>query len=243
MPSSPNGPCRIGSTTSTSPRVAGTPPAVGTGRVSATEPALSPRAELPAAVAADLDGDGVVARGIERGEHRPAGRDRDLVLARAPAEEDGDADARRSRRWRLARRRSSRRSPAAPSSSAGRILPDHEAVEHEPSGSVDRPRATTLTLKPEDSSCRDGVRLRLVRDVRDGLVDRALRHAERDRRPCGCRVPGGRLLVDHGARRLGRVDVAAGDLEAGALERRGGGLVRLAADVRNGERLRRRARR
>ena len=42
VPSSPNGPCRIGKTTSTSPRVAGTL-AVGTGSVSATEPSLAAR--------------------------------------------------------------------------------------------------------------------------------------------------------------------------------------------------------
>ena len=41
VPSSPNGPCSTGNTTSTSPRVAGTF-AVGTGSVSATEPSSSP---------------------------------------------------------------------------------------------------------------------------------------------------------------------------------------------------------
>ena len=47
VPSSPNGPCRIGSTTSTLPRVAGAF-AAGTGRVSATEPsAPEPSSHCP----------------------------------------------------------------------------------------------------------------------------------------------------------------------------------------------------
>ena len=227
MPSSPNGPCRIGSTTSTSPRVAGTPPAAGTGSVSATDAGARARAELPAAVAADLDGDGVVASGIERGEHRPAGGDRDLVLARAPAEEDGDADASaHGVNWPTTIVTSE---PCGASSPPGRILADHETVETRVVGRL----AHDVDREAGGLERRDGVRLRLVQHVRDGLVDRALRDAERDRRPRRCRVSGGRLLVDDGARRLGRVDVAARDLEAGALERRGGGLVRLAADVRN----------
>src|SRR5438034_9832654 len=52
-------------------------------------------AELPAAVAADRDGHRLVPLGIERLEHRSGRRERDLVLARAAAGHDGDADAAR----------------------------------------------------------------------------------------------------------------------------------------------------
>ena len=63
-------------------------------------PAASPRrvpvlaaAELPAAVAADLDRDRVVALGVERVQDRARRGERDLVLARAAAHDDGDRDA------------------------------------------------------------------------------------------------------------------------------------------------------
>src|SRR5262249_56922868 len=51
------------------------------------------RSELPPAITADRDRDDVVAAGIERLEPRPRGRQRDVVLARAPAGEHGDAEA------------------------------------------------------------------------------------------------------------------------------------------------------
>src|SRR5438876_2788633 len=52
-------------------------------------------AELPAAVAADRHRHRLVQLGVERLEHRARGRERDLVLARAAAGQDGDADAAR----------------------------------------------------------------------------------------------------------------------------------------------------
>src|SRR5262249_52459909 len=51
------------------------------------------RSELPAPVAADSDRDDVVALRVEELEHRPSRRERDVVLARTPAGEDGDAEA------------------------------------------------------------------------------------------------------------------------------------------------------
>ena len=39
----------------------------------------------------DLDGDRLVALGVERFQHRPRGREGDVVLARASAHQDGDA--------------------------------------------------------------------------------------------------------------------------------------------------------
>ena len=48
--------------------------------------------ELPAAVAADRHGDDLVLLGIEGLEHRPGGCQGDLMLARAPAGEDGDPE-------------------------------------------------------------------------------------------------------------------------------------------------------
>ena len=92
VPSSPKGPWRIGSTTSTSPSVAMTPPdEAGTGSVSAAGPfrqavgagtlARGAGPERPASVAADLDRDHLVAVRIERLDHRPGRRERDLVLA------------------------------------------------------------------------------------------------------------------------------------------------------------------
>src|SRR5713101_7811536 len=52
-------------------------------------------AELPAAVAADRDRHRLVQLGVQRLEHRSGRRERDLVLARAAAGDDGDADAAR----------------------------------------------------------------------------------------------------------------------------------------------------
>ena len=49
--------------------------------------------ERPAAVAADRDRRRLVALGVERLEHRAGRRERDLVLARAPAGDDRDPDA------------------------------------------------------------------------------------------------------------------------------------------------------
>jgi hypothetical protein len=52
------------------------------------------RAERPAAVASDLDRHRLVAPGVEPVEHRARRFERDLVLARTAAHEDGDADPR-----------------------------------------------------------------------------------------------------------------------------------------------------
>ena len=49
--------------------------------------------ELPASVALDRHGGNVVPFGVEGLEHRPRGLERDLVLGRLAAEQDGDADA------------------------------------------------------------------------------------------------------------------------------------------------------
>ena len=49
--------------------------------------------ELPAARLVDLDDDGLVPLGIERGDHRARRRERDLVLARTTAREHGHANA------------------------------------------------------------------------------------------------------------------------------------------------------
>ena len=49
------------------------------------------RSETPVAVAVDLDGDDVVARPPETLDDAPCGLDRDVVLARAAAEEHRDA--------------------------------------------------------------------------------------------------------------------------------------------------------
>ena len=95
MPSSPNGPCRIGSTTSTWPSVAAGAECATTGSVSTLASGSSWRAgcELPATALVDLDDDGLVALGIERGDDRACRGERDLVLARAAAREHGHANA------------------------------------------------------------------------------------------------------------------------------------------------------
>src|SRR4051812_14931313 len=49
--------------------------------------------ERPPALPADLDRDGPVAGRVERGEHRPRRRERDLVLARAAAHDHRQTDA------------------------------------------------------------------------------------------------------------------------------------------------------
>ena len=100
VPSSPNGPCRIGSTTSTAPSAAGVA-AVGTGRSRARlgerERDIAGR-QRPGAVASDLDHPRLVAGGIERLDDRARRGERDLVLARAATGEHGHADAAASRR-------------------------------------------------------------------------------------------------------------------------------------------------
>ncbi len=92
MPSSPNGPCRIGSTTSTWPSVAAGAEFATTGSVSTLASGSSPRREASSQrpVAVDLDHDRLVAVRVERGHDRARRRDRDVVLARASAREDGD---------------------------------------------------------------------------------------------------------------------------------------------------------
>ena len=89
VPSSPNGPCSTGNTTSTSESV------VATSLPGSRAGQLRPpgRAELPAAVAADLDREHVVARRLERAHDARRRRDRDRVLARPAAEDHGDAAA------------------------------------------------------------------------------------------------------------------------------------------------------
>src|SRR4051812_46143467 len=52
-----------------------------------------PSRKLPAAVAADLDGDRLVPLRVERVQHRPRRGERDLVLGRASAQQHGHADA------------------------------------------------------------------------------------------------------------------------------------------------------
>ena len=97
VPSSPNGPWRIGSTTSTAPSAAGVA-AVGIGRVA---PASDERErdsagwQRPGTVAPDLDHPGLVAVGVERLDDRARRRERDLVLARASTGEHRHAQPRR----------------------------------------------------------------------------------------------------------------------------------------------------
>src|SRR4029079_1076098 len=54
---------------------------------------LAARAQLPAAAAVDLHRHDVVATRFERGDHACGRRERDRVLARAAAEDHGDAAA------------------------------------------------------------------------------------------------------------------------------------------------------
>ena len=54
---------------------------------------VTARCELPAPALVDLDHDGLVALGIERGDDRARRRDRDVVLARAAAGENRHANA------------------------------------------------------------------------------------------------------------------------------------------------------
>ena len=101
VPSSPNGPCSTGKTTSIAPKSAG--PAVvegigtdadaASGRRAPPAPRRPPGRQRPRSVAADLDRNGVVACLREAREDRRAGGERDLVLARAAAHQDGDAQA------------------------------------------------------------------------------------------------------------------------------------------------------
>ena len=87
VPSSPNGPCSTGKTTSTSERVVATS-LPGSRAGSSGRPA---DAELPAAVAADFDREHVVPGRLERAHDTLRRRDRDRVLARPAAEDHGNA--------------------------------------------------------------------------------------------------------------------------------------------------------
>ena len=95
MPSSPNGPCRMGRTTSTAPSAAGA--ARSGSAASAPRRGRAPAAPAAGgsaqrAVAADLDRLRLVALRVERLDDRARRRERDLVLARASAGEHGDAE-------------------------------------------------------------------------------------------------------------------------------------------------------
>ena len=84
VPSSPNGPCSIGSTTSTSSARAGGgrhDRARGAGQ----ERGVAGRRQLPATLTADLDRQHLEARGIERRDHRRGRGERDVVLRRPPS--------------------------------------------------------------------------------------------------------------------------------------------------------------
>ena len=113
VPSSPNGPCRIGSTTSTAPSAAGRRRrrhrAGCATRLRQRRAGRQPGGERPGPVPADLDHLGLVAGGVERLDDRTRRGKRDLVLARAAAREHGHAQPRASRRWRRSRRRVGRR--------------------------------------------------------------------------------------------------------------------------------------
>ena len=117
VPSSPNGPCSTGKTTSIWPAPArrsaptsAPPPAPGTSDVPPSRRELRRRRalggrqqrrgavdHLPAAGVVDQQRDDVVALGIERLDHRARRGERDRVLGRAAAGHDGDAHARGSR--------------------------------------------------------------------------------------------------------------------------------------------------
>ena len=117
VPSSPNGPCSSGKTTSTSPRVRGGCPASCTTRVrsvalvgtmtlaasvstSGTWPGARRRRsgssgrQHPVAVLGDADRHDVVAVAVERLEHARGRRARHRVLGGAASEDEGHADAR-----------------------------------------------------------------------------------------------------------------------------------------------------
>ncbi len=97
VPSSPNGPCRIGKTTSTSASAAATSfggSRSGTGARVVGVAGLERRSaggELPAAAAIDSHRDHVVAVRLECRHDARSRRNRDRVLTRAAAEDDRDA--------------------------------------------------------------------------------------------------------------------------------------------------------
>ena len=102
-PSSPNGPCRIGRTTSTAAERGrdlagrGRNRQLWTFRLWRRPLAEDLRdvagRERPVPVAIDLDRDDVVASGVERVDHRACRRDRDRMLGRASAHQHRDAPA------------------------------------------------------------------------------------------------------------------------------------------------------
>ena len=190
VPSSPNGPCRTGRTTSTEPIAAAGFESASTGSFScyrntfSLEHALLARpSERPAAVAADRDRRRLVPLRIERLEHRAGRGERDLVLAGAPAGDDGDPDApghgvgvvavvgggaaparsgrRRSPPSCPARRRCRPPGPARARVPSRRLVVD-DLLDH-------------LHLEAGLLQLRTGVRLGLARDVRDLGGLRALR--------------------------------------------------------------------
>ena len=112
VPSSPNGPCSTGNTTSISPApepfasTSAPPPAPGTSDVpppGASSAGGTPRPaassgrgavdDLPAAAGVDQQRHDVVAPGIERLDHRAGRGQGDRVLGRAAARDHGDAQA------------------------------------------------------------------------------------------------------------------------------------------------------
>ena len=212
---------------------------VGTGSVSAAErpsrssAALRAGAELPAPVAADLDGHRLVARRVERLDHRARRGERDLVLARAPAHDDGDAEPGPSGRGDEPADDDRHRRARFRLRPADRVLGEDDPVLVRVGRvlllDVDREARLLerlLSPSPRPGSSRPGSSLPSgpSRRQRDGSAARP-------------RAAALGSLVDHGVLRLARLDVASRDREAGSLQLAGGAVVELADDVRNVERL------
>ena len=221
--------------------------------------------ERPAAVAADLDRAHVVALGVERGDDRGRRRERDLVLARAPAREHGQphaaahGDAASCRSWC----RWSCRSAVAVVVSVGGggggvtsgggtnspIDDRHDRVGHRPASRRAGPGDMT---RPSSASSSVSCRVTWTRKPAARSVARASGPACSDTSGtvsvCGPRetesVTGeprvavelpGRRLLDDLAGRAVAVDVDAPDREPGGLQLRGRDVVARADDVRHGD--------
>ena len=248
VPSSPNGPCRIGQHDVDRAERRERPPSPPEPAASRRRAAAStsscgapPSSSSQRAVAADRDVDDVVALGIERLEHRARRRERDLVLARAAAGEHGDADAAGSRsrgracrrRRRVGRRRRAGRRRASPSSFGGccvppagvwlRTTPSCGRIGHVAGGRPSQREARRLQVCSAEPSVG-------ARHVRHRRRLRALRDRQRDRRALAGRAAAARALVDDGVRRLVARRRRVGDVEAGGLRARERRLVDRLAD-------------
>src|SRR4051812_40165681 len=225
VPSSPNGPWRMGSTTSTSPSVSGTDPLTGTGSVSATLPSpscnllLAGSAQRPSrpistcatsyrsassASTTDRADASEISCSLERPPMSTATRIRSRLTGRLPADLVALVPADEDRHVGAGLDRGAAR----------RILVGDEPVQARIVG-VDTLRVSLEARVPELPL--RGV-LVLARHVRHGHGRRPRRDLQSHGRAARRRLAHARILADDDLGRLRRLDVLARHLEPGRLE-------------------------